>query len=56
MSVAPVASLAETEQWKLGGGTPGGGKRKKSTGDGDDDKDKGANKKKVTKEQAETAK
>ncbi|KAF9902184.1 hypothetical protein EC991_005197 [Linnemannia zychae] len=28
MSVAPVASLAETEQWKLGGGTVASNKRK----------------------------
>lgn len=56
MSVAPVASLAETELWKLGGGTPGGAKRKNSTGDGDDGKDKGENKKKATKDQTETAK
>ncbi|KAF9121045.1 hypothetical protein BGW39_010899 [Mortierella sp. 14UC] len=37
MSVAPVASLAETEQWKLGGGIPASNKRKK-TNEAKDDK------------------
>lgn len=48
MSVAPVASLAETEQWKLGGGTPGG-KRK-------NDNNSTASNKKAKEQQSEPVK